>query len=122
MAHVTGSFDTTTLPGSVRRVPDGQACDDCYKPATHRVQGETDSFGAEWADLCDECGTRERERRRKDCAGNCDWCKEHTNALTSTRDYDEGTHGPVYHVCKWCCDKQQRALEEELQYYESNGY
>lgn len=122
MAHVTGSFDTTTLPGSVRGVPAGQTCDDCGKPATRCLQGETDSFGAEWADLCDDCYAIERERRRKDRAGDCDWCKQHTDALIWTRNYDEGMHGSTYRVCKSCYNKQQRALKEELRYYESRGY
>jgi hypothetical protein len=122
MAHVTEGLDTTTLPGTVRKVPDGQTCDDCGKPATRRLQGETDSFGAEWADLCDKCYERERERRSKDRSGDCDWCKRHTDALIWTRDYDEGMHGPTYRVCKSCYNKQQRALERELRYYESQGY
>ena len=39
-----------------------------------------------------------------------------------TREYNEGTHGAIYRVCKSCYDKQQRALMEELRYYESQGY
>lgn len=40
-------------------MPEGQTCDLCDDPATIRVQGETDSFGAEW----------------------CDWCEPHYRAL-----------------------------------------
>lgn len=116
MADVTGPV--STLPGSSRALREGAQCDDCgKKPATHRVQGETDSFGAEWADLCDDCYVVERERRRKDCAGECDWCGKHSESRIWTRDYDEGTHGPTYRVCKSCYDKQQKALEAELHYY-----
>jgi len=123
MAYVSGSLDTTTLPGSLRAVPAGQRCDDCAdKPATHRLQGETNSFGAEWADLCDECYTRERERLRKDRAGACDWCTKYTDALIATRDYDEGLHGDTYRVCPHCYDKQDKALQEELDFYESRGF
>jgi len=33
-------------------------CDDHQdRPATHRIQGETDSFGCEYIDWCDECYT-----------------------------------------------------------------
>ncbi|PIR93627.1 hypothetical protein COT97_05680 [Candidatus Falkowbacteria bacterium CG10_big_fil_rev_8_21_14_0_10_39_11] len=118
MAHVTGSMDTTTLPSTVRAVPDSQMCDDCgEKLATRRLQGETDSFGAEWADLCDECFASERVRRRENSGGQCDYCKEHSHNLIWTRDIDEGMHGPVYHVCKRCYDRQQEAIRAELERY-----
>jgi hypothetical protein len=33
-------------------MPEGQTCDYCDALATVRLQGETDSWGAEWLDLC----------------------------------------------------------------------
>ena len=122
MAHVTGAI--STLPGSARAVPEGQMCDDCgNKTATHRIQGETDSFGAEWHDLCDECNEVDRERRRQPIAGDCDWCKRHSDSLITTRDSDEGAHGPIYEVCQKCYDRQMKALEAELaRYEEQHGY
>ena len=52
MADVTGRI--STLPGSGHKVPDGTMCDNHPdRLATHRVQGETDSFGSEMNDMCD---------------------------------------------------------------------
>ncbi len=46
----------STRTGSHHKVPKGMMCDDHQdRPATHRVQGETDSFGCEYIDWCDEC-------------------------------------------------------------------
>lgn len=36
----------------VPTAPADQTCDFCDAPATVRMQGETDSFGAEWLDFC----------------------------------------------------------------------
>ena len=56
MADVTGPI--ASLPGSFHTVPQGMACDECGKPATVRVQGETDSMGSEMHDLCAECAAK----------------------------------------------------------------
>jgi hypothetical protein len=46
MGEVTGPI--STLPGHSHQVPDGTVCDDHPdRPAVARIQGETDSFGAE---------------------------------------------------------------------------
>lgn len=45
-----------TRTGSHHKVPAGATCDDHPdRPAVHRVQGETDSFGCEYIDWCQEC-------------------------------------------------------------------
>lgn len=85
MAHVTDSFDTTTLPGTIRKVPQGQKCDDCENIATIRVQGETDSFGAEWYDFCETCYVKHRELRKQHKSGKCDWCKRSRNFDSRSR-------------------------------------
>ena len=55
MADVSSSR-VYTRSGSVHRVPLGMTCDDHpERPATVRVQGETDSFGCEYIDWCKEC-------------------------------------------------------------------
>jgi hypothetical protein len=42
--------------GSLHRVPSGMTCDDHpERLAVKRVQGETDSFGCEYIDWCQEC-------------------------------------------------------------------
>lgn len=47
----------------------------------------------------------------------CEGCGQSSllcGALVSTRDVDEGMHGPVYHVCRRCYEKQQAALQAEF--------
>jgi hypothetical protein len=99
----------STLPGSILGPPEGTACEICGEPATQRVQGETDSFGAEWNDLCDSCA-------REDLAnsGPCDWCGKDVERRTHTRDYDEGLSGRVYLVCDPCLrNYTDRIVREE---------
>lgn len=51
-----------TRAGSHHKVPIGATCDvhsDIL--ATHRVQGETDSFGCEYIDWCSECYSKHLE-------------------------------------------------------------
>lgn len=126
MAEVTGPI--SSLPGSHHAVPDGTACD--YHPdraAVTRLQGETDSFGSEMEDLCEECW---RARKREEAAddfnsGECDWCKKEATDLRWRRDYDEGLSGPVYRVCGGCVVREEQRLKEEAarydDYYEPYG-
>lgn len=100
MADVTGPI--SSLPGSSRKPPDGAHCDDHpARMAVARVQGETDSFGSEMHDLCAECLTVWRNEVN-DTSGRCDWCKTEQPVRVPTRDYDEGSCGPVYYVCVGC--------------------
>lgn len=102
------TFQTSKLPGALHHVPNGQVCDNHQdRQATRRVQGETDSFGCEVADFCEECYQKDlAERKQEDRAGKCDWCKQTVEKLRKARDYDEGLYGPVYDVCSNCIDKQ----------------
>lgn len=113
MADITGPI--STLAGALYGVPDGAKCDNHPKrKATHRLQGETDSFGCEMHDLCEQCYQRYRkEDREADRSGVCDWCKEAATDLRDRRDYDEGLYGPVYRVCGGCVRRQNEELEEE---------
>lgn len=113
-----------SIPGGISTPPDNMMCDNHEDVhATKRVQGETDSFGAEYSDYCDECfSTYKAEMdKSKEIVGKCDWC--HTSATTTpTRDYDEGACGPVYEVCNSCIrkanDEAARELEGTEDYYE----
>lgn len=124
MSDVTGPIPT--LPGSGHHVPDGMECD--YHPgrkAVARVQGETDSFGCEMADLCAECVEAERAYRGSAAAkvercGKCDWCKKDATDLHDARDYDEGMYGPVYRICEPCAKRRDARIAEELAYYDSH--
>lgn len=116
MADVT--VPISTLPGARHEVPDGTMCDDHPdRLAVARVQGDTDSFGSEMFDLCQECLDKWREEAKQDTIGYCDWCKAES-AVRPTRDYDEGLAGRVYYVCTPCYDKQQAAIRAEADQYD----
>ena len=112
MADVTGPIHT--LPGAGHAVPDGMMCDDHPdRPATHRVQGETDSFGSEMYDMCDEC-FKEHKAHGVYTPDECDWCKEPATDIRPTRDYEEGICGPVYYVCGTCRKRRDERVEQEM--------
>jgi hypothetical protein len=118
MAEVTGPI--ATLPGALHNLPDGTMCDVHHdRPAVSRIQGETDSFGSELWDCCQECLDDMKKEPPQPCT--CDWCKT-PNVITSPmRDYEEGMYGRVYEVCKTCRDqynKQAQAdMDEDDRYY-----
>lgn len=122
MADVTGPIHT--LPGSGHTLPDGTMCDEHPDVlAVARVQGETDSFGSEMNDLCQECldGLRAYYCSPEATTGRCDWCKSQVTDLRDTRDYEEGSHGPVYQVCGSCRRKANEEAERELEQYNDYG-
>ena len=117
MAEVTGPI--STFPGSLHTVPEGTICDQHPdRPAVARIQGETDSFGCELNDACEECLKAYREYARSPEArtGTCDWCKSEATDLADTRDYEEGMTGPVYRVCRAC---RRRRDDEDRAYLDS---
>ncbi|WP_425065081.1 hypothetical protein [Reyranella sp.] len=118
MADVIGP--TSTMPGSSHRLPDDATCDlHLDRPAVARIQGETDSMGAELNDMCRECLDEHRAYvRNADTSGTCDWCKQHAPKRFNRRDYDEGMAGPLYQVCRGCIDRQNREIEKELARYD----
>ena len=122
MADVTGPI--STLPGSPHGVPAGTMCDDHpERPATHRVQGETDSFGCELNDMCDKCYAELRaEMSAPQEAFPCDYCRAPSIDRRPIRDYDEGLCGPVYYVCGECRRRQRERLEEEAREFEDYRY
>ena len=113
MAAVTGPIPT--LPGTLRKPPDGMMCDDHPdRIAVARVQGETDSFGCELLDLCQEC----LEQMRSvpvDTSGTCDLCKGTATDLRDRRDYEEGSTGRIYRVCGACVRKENARYAEEYE-------
>lgn len=121
MAHVTGPV--STLPGSLHKVPAGTCCDEHEdREAMYRVQGETDSMGAEYVDLCSECydPLKSADNKLAAATGRCDWCGLEKDTLRPRRDMDEGMCGPVYRVCLECVQAENDRYAEE---YELNhGY
>lgn len=72
--------------------------------------------------MCEECVARYREEMKSDEPdGFCDWCRE-DRKLRPTRDYEEGTCGPVYYVCEPCYSRQQKELQAELDSYDHNQF
>lgn len=118
MSDVTGPI--STLPGSCHEHPPGAMCDSHPdRPAVARVQGETDSFGSEMIDVCQECMNEIRKHREESRCGCCDWCKSAATDLRPRRDFEEGMSGPVYNVCGACVKRENDRLQEEL---EESGY
>lgn len=118
MADVIGP--NNYLPGQSITVPDGQVCDNHpERLATRKVVGESDSFGSEILDLCQECcDTLQTEiRARKEELQYCDWCKQDKTGVSHMRDIDEGMCGPVYNVCSDCRKKYNDALRAESDKY-----
>jgi hypothetical protein len=110
MADVTGPI--RTLPGSRHPVPAGATCDEHpHQPAVGRIQGETDSFGAELLDLCQEC--LDAIAPAAGMSGCCDWCHQDAQDLRHHRDFEEGSCGPVYRVCGACRRKESEYLAAE---------
>lgn len=102
---------TAPLPGHVRLIRVGDECpcqyDECKEQATHEYCTAADSMGEEWLPLC----SNHLEQWQKDVAeagdviATCDWCKAEGVVVAPFRDFEEGTHGPVYDVCEVCRGK-----------------
>lgn len=108
----------SSLPHSLHYLTPGATCDQHPdRPAKARVQGETDSFGCEYNDLCEECLADEGAYRQEARKGTCEWCKVDATDLRDTRDYEEGFYGRVYRVCGACIERRDDRLSEELDGY-----
>lgn len=130
MSEITGPI--STLPGTSREPPEGQMCDiHPDQPAFARIQGETDSFGCEMEDLCQQCLDERRAYRCSEAGqaeelewrtGACEWCKNHVTDLRDARDYEEGMNGRVYRVCGACIKRVNAEAEAELRAYDDYDY
>jgi hypothetical protein len=45
--------------------------------------------------------------------GTCDWCKGSNLIVKPHRDFEEGSGGPIYDVCKACRVKEADSLCDE---------
>src|SRR6185312_7339488 len=119
MGEVTGPI--STLSGALHAVPDGQKCDrHPRRKAVARIQGETDSFGCELNDMCQQCLDQHRAYLKSPAAaerrkGMCEWCKNPADDLRDRRDYEEGMTGRVYRVCGGCVKRENERLAEEAE-------
>lgn len=108
------------LPGRLLRLPEGAMCENeghATVPATHAVQGETDSMGYETLCFCTPCYEQYRERADQPNEGTCEWCSQPSTSLRPYRDIDEGSSGPVYDVCQSCRREANKRAREELDSY-----
>lgn len=108
------SRPVSTMPGSMSAPPDGVTCDNHPDlQAVRRVQGETDSMGCEYHDLCETCAAKARASAKAFRVGNCDWCKSQAEDLRPRRDFEEGLAGRLYDVCGNCVRKENDRLAAE---------
>ncbi len=115
MAHVSGP--TASMPGSAHDLPVGSMCDTHPEQlARSRIQGETDSFGAEYNDMCQTCldehSTSAIKARNR--TGTCEWCRTPDVRVRLRRDFEEGLAGRIYDVCDECIRKENERLQTEL--------
>lgn len=105
------------LPGHLLPRPlTAVACDNHPGvPAVVRRVGETDSFGSELVDWCQECDDAFKLARETPANGYCDWHKGEGEDIRPMRDYDEGMSGPLYQTCSACRDKVHLAALKELE-------
>lgn len=105
-------------PGEIRSIAGtGQTAichhEDCTNPSQWRVQGETDSFGAEYEYFCadhieDIRAELKQAAYRED---HCEGCNK-LAVLRPTRDWEEGNNGPFYYWCADCRDRNRRNLDD----------
>ncbi len=109
----------SSLPGHIKSAPLNAKCDEHpERDSFRRVQGETDSFGCEYLDMCQECYTAYiEEAKSADYSGRCDWCKKDTDHLYPHRDIEEGSSSRVYEVCRPCINKERQSWQDEDDYY-----
>ncbi|MBU0531833.1 hypothetical protein KJ910_05090 [Patescibacteria group bacterium] len=117
MAGVTG-------PGEHYYRDNEQTCDDCEALATHTVLVDRDSFGAEWADLCDAHYAEHQEWRADQRVGECEWCGQTSRDLLSVSDpFDR--YCPPSDVCHACYNKHERLvcieIDAGLEYWEQRA-
>lgn len=110
----------SSLPGQLIRLEadDIKSCRTCGTNATHDLVIEADAFGSETVPYCSEHGKVEQEDfNAGNKSGDCDWCKASGVAVSYRRDFEEGSHGKVYEVCRPCIDKQLKELNDESDSY-----
>lgn len=116
MADVGGPI--RSLPGALLRVPPNTECDQHEGVlAVKRVQGETDSFGYEAIDMCQQCYDEYLAGLEHPEESICDRCFQ-LAPLKPFRLVDEGPAGPVYYYCTPCIHQQRQEDSENYGYEE----
>lgn len=113
---------TMSLPGSIVRhtpAPDDGDARECYQNGctcapSWRFTRESDSMGDDFEYYCDQHIEAFRQAvATAETAGVCQWCERYYEQLSPRRDFEEGSHGPVYYVCQGCIRKQNDAVAME---------
>lgn len=103
-----------TPPGTSFYPPPGKRCDKhSDRLAVARIQSETDAFGAEMVDCCQECAIALQSALHAPKAVQCDRCDTPQLDCMSWRNPDEGVAGRVYMVCSECRKAFSVAAREE---------
>ncbi len=111
------------LPGATSKPDVGASCDEHPRhAAVVRVQGETDSFGAEYIHMCIVC-KKDYDAHRERLGGAvyeglCGRCKTPAPVFPY-RDFDEGMNGPVYYYCQAC---KVAVLRAEAEAFDRDTY
>lgn len=88
-------------PGQILKHVEGIACDQHEdRPSVARVVGESDSFGSEVIDLCQECLDK-LNTDKEETIGVCEICHT-TTVVNRRRDPEEGSCGRIYNMCDRC--------------------
>lgn len=105
MADVIGR--NSYKPGQLLQVPAGMNCDEHEdRPAKYRIVGETDSFGSELIDWCEECYQEYKQQKSQEPEEKyCEYCKTEKKHVEKRRDPSEGSCGPVYDMCGDCYNR-----------------
>lgn len=114
MAEVI-SGGVSTLPGAYHSLPKGCMCDEhTDRAAVARIQGETDSMGCELIDMCQTCVDEFKAHAKKAHHGVCDWCRSPAEDLRPHRDFEEGSSGRIYDVCRGCIKAESERLVADM--------
>lgn len=97
------------LPGNIIDPVHSRCEEHPDRPAVKSIVGETDSFGSETQEVCQECLDKYRQDRDKKLANpdpddffDCDGCSKRDETVKPARDPEEGMAGPVYYWCAEC--------------------
>lgn len=115
-----------SLPGQFVGVDADEWGTKCYthpeRDATHRLCTESDSFGSEYENMCDECHEdyKKAKAAREEDPEQWETCKcgNREPHLIHYRDMDEGMHGPVYEHCSVCHEKWNQRIADEYAFYD----
>lgn len=110
----------SSMPGSSHPLKPGAKCDSHpNRWAVKRIQGETDSFGCEYHNMCQQCADEYAEAKKQlggaNHMGFCGGCgATEQRPLFALRDWEEGSSGPLYYRCRSCKTEWHRRDAEQL--------